>query len=146
MNDAAKYEHIDRTARTVLTAALCAFLIGVTAFLMGSAVAQPPTQLRGFEFSAATTVVPNGTDVTADLRSPGLAGTASLLLISDEAGGGTDIIVSLSGVNAAAPASTAASTSFRLKPGNMINIDGRWTQAILRGATATGSCRLIASY
>lgn len=139
-------EKIDRWARTLLTAGLLSFLIGATCFLMGSAVAQPPAQCRGYEFSASTTVVPNGSDVTADFLTPGLGPTASLLLISDEAGAGTDISVSLSGITAAAPASTSASTSFRLKPGNMLNVDGRWTKAILRGLTATGSCRLIASY
>lgn len=138
--------NVDRWLRTLATAMVLCVMVGGSLLLCGSALSRPPSAARGYEFSANTTVVPNGSDVTADFRTPQLGPTQSLLVINDNAGGGSDLLVSLSGATAAAPGSTAASTSFRVKPGNQFNIDGTWVQCVLRGDTATCSARLVVTY
>lgn len=137
----------DRALKTLSTAMVLCFLISAAALLMGSAVTQPPVDARGFEFSAATTLVPNGADVLVNLAGVGTPGPCgSLLVINDNAGAGSDLLVALSAVTAPAAGSTAASTTFRVKPGNMFNLDGRWVRAALRGDTGTVAARLIATY
>lgn len=136
---------MDRWMRTLGSAMVICLLIAGSLLLMGSAVQQPPFAARGFEFSAATTLIANGTDTVVEFSS-GTGPTASLLVINDNAGGGTDLLMSLSAVTAAAPASTAANTTFRVKPGNQINFDGRWVRAALRGDGGTVAARMIASY
>lgn len=139
-------ETLDRWARTSLTAALLFFLIGAVTLLMGSAVEKAPTQCRGFEFSQATTPVQSGADSAVNFEI-GMGPTASVLICNDQPStNDSDVIVALSAATAAAPASTAASTSFRVRPGNQFNIDGRWTRCTLRGATANVTVRLIATY
>lgn len=124
---------------------LVGYLIAVTLLVMGSAVEKAPVKARMFEFSAATTVVPNGSDLTVSLEAGG-GPTASVLVANDNAGGGSDLLVSFESTSAAAPGTTAASTTLRLKAGNMINFDGRWYRATLRGDGGTVSARVIATY
>lgn len=136
----------ERWARTLMTAMLLCFLIAGSALLMGSAVEKAPTQCRGFEFSAATTPVQSGADSLVQFEA-GFGSTASVLITNDgSATTDSDLIVALSASTAAAPTGTTASTSFRLRPGNQFNLDGRWVRCALRGATANVTARVIATY
>lgn len=141
-------EMVERWIKTVGTAALLLCMIGASLLLMGSAVEKAPTQCRGFEFSAATTPVQSGADSTVNFQAvSGLGATASVLICNDgTATVDSDLIVSLSATTAAAPSDTGASTSFRLRPGDQFNLDGRWSRAVLRGATANVTARVIATW
>lgn len=128
-------------------AALVGFLLGAVLLLMGSAVDQPPVSARGFDFNSLTTTpIASGADTSFNL-DVGQGATKSLLIANDNAATtDSDLLVSLNSATAPAPSSTAASTTFRMRPGNMINLDGKWGRCTMRGATGTVTARVIATY
>lgn len=136
----------DRMVRTLSTAAVLCMMIAGTLLLMGSALTQPPLKARGFEFSAATALIANGVDTLVDLQATNVGPTASILVINDNAGGGTDLLMSMNTSTAPAPTATTISTTFRIKPGNQFNIDGRWTGCAMRGDGGTVAARIVATY
>jgi hypothetical protein len=141
MNDS-----VDRWLRTIFTAMVLSTLVVLAPALMGSSVEKAPTHLRAFTFSATTTPVPTSSGPLINFET-GFGSTASVLLCNDETSGtGSDIYVTLDSTTAAAPGNTNASTSFALKPGNQLNIDGRWNRCALLAASANANARVIATY
>lgn len=125
---------------------LTSILILCTIFLLGSAVEKAPVNARSFEFNTGTTNIASGADTTFSLDI-GQGSSASVLIANDNANStDSDLLVAFNALTAPAPSSTAASTTFRLKPGNMVNFDGRWNRCTLRGATGTCTARVIATY
>lgn len=74
--------------------------------------------------------------------------TVSVLVCNDDAAGGEDLWINFNGTAADPGTAFAESSTFAVKPGERINVDGQFLRASVRDATGgqTLPCRIIASY
>lgn len=125
---------------------VCAVLVlvlvgGVTWFLKGSAVAQPPSKGYCWQLSPGA-VSATSVDLTvAGTYEP----TASILLCNDESSGGADAYVTCNNSTPVAPGASGGA-SWVVKATEKINIDGRFTKLKVLSSSGTISVRVLASY
>lgn len=107
-----------------------------------SAVAQPAVDLLNWE------VTTGAASATVNFRDPATSQqliSQSVILVHDTASG-SDIYVRLNGA-ATAPGTTTPTRTFRLKDGEALNIDGRWTSvSYISSDGTTPALRIIVTF
>lgn len=115
--------------------------------LQGSALTQPPVDLRCVRFTAAGTPLTTA-DTDINFLSLNKGPCCSFTVVNDNAGGGADILVCVSNgvTTAAAGADGAITTSIPVKAAESQNFDGRFTHATLRSGSGNSAARILISF
>ena len=111
--------------------------------IWADSVAQPPSEVRTWELAATITAAYTRFTKTTSGGTQTIV-SKSILFISDEATGGDDAYIDVSGGTAAAP--TAGGTSFRLKPGESIRCDGQFSGISITSEAGTVDVRVDVTF
>lgn len=117
-------------------------------FLMGSALTQPPVDAKGFRFTLAGTPL-TVADVDINLLQFGKGPTCAVTLINDNAGGGNELLFAVSNNVATAAAGADGATgsaTIVVRPGETMNMDGRFTHIVVRSSAGNTACRIIPNF
>lgn len=135
--------------RKVLKFGMLASLLVAMVVLMGSALAQPPVDLKGFRFTAAGTPLTTA-DVDLNFLQFGKGPCCAFTIVNDNAGGGADVLFAVgNGITTAAAGAdgSTGSASIPVKAGESAQFDGRFTHCVVRASTGTTTaCRIIPSF
>lgn len=135
----------DAFENRVLKFAIAALLIGVQAFLMGSALVSPPKDQRQFRFTLAGTPLTTA-DVDLNILQFNKGPSCGLVLKNDNAAGGGDLLFCVTnGVATAAAGADGAtgSTTSAVAPGEAVPIDGTYTHVAVRSSSGNTAARII---
>lgn len=116
-----------------------AWLIGSRSIAFADALSAPASDLRTWEIATST----SSQSVTFSLGTSSLFRSKSVLLVHDTTGG-SDVFCSFT--STADASITDGGTTFRLKSGEKINIDGQFSQASFRSASSTPTVRMIVTF
>lgn len=136
-------EALDRYKLERRALLLFTFLV-IAKYIMGSALAQPPVDLRSIRFTVAGTPL-TAADTDINLLTLNKGPCVGFTVVNDNAGGGADILVCVSnGVTTAAAASDGViSTSIPVKAAESQQFDGRYTHIVVRSGSGNSAARII---
>lgn len=119
-------------------------LLLIAKYIMGSALANPPVDLRCIRFTVAGTPL-TAADTDISFLPLNKGPTCGITVVNDNAGGGADILVCVTNnvVTAAAGADGVISTSVPVRAAESQNFDGRYTHITVRSGSGNSAARII---
>lgn len=111
--------------------------------IRADSVDQPPNSMRSWELTAnVVAAYTRFTMTTSGGTQPIIS--KSILIVNDDPSGGNDVYFDISGGTAAAP--IAGGTSVRIKPGEAIRADGRYSGISITSSAATVNIRVDVTF
>lgn len=129
-------------------AAMLGFLIGLVPPIVparANAINAPAVLVKQFSGTATDAAQTVTVESTSGQK---VGATVSILVINDDGAGGDDLWISFNGTAADPGTTFGGGSTFAVKPGEKVNIDGQFVRASVRvnNAGQTAAIRLICSY